>query len=228
MTAAGPVHIAHARCLVMPGNGDEMLIGNDLMVSLGIDVNRMLEQLATPSSIEASSDPFPFPDEDNMRSDELDAIFKEQVASAVRAGMKPDLAEQLRNILHEFKDSYLGTLRVFFSTLREYNLKLSASKSQVYRQEVAWCGKLISGTTVRHDPERLSGLSNMPLPGTVQQLQHFLCAVGWLRDSHPDYVRVSLPLHTELDALLKLAGRRNKNALQASRGLKKRSSASML
>ncbi|GMF20447.1 unnamed protein product [Phytophthora fragariaefolia] len=57
-TAVGPVELMNAvDVLIMDGNDNEFIIGNNLLTSLGIDVGRQLEQLATRSDDETSGDP---------------------------------------------------------------------------------------------------------------------------------------------------------------------------
>ncbi|EGZ23259.1 hypothetical protein PHYSODRAFT_379548, partial [Phytophthora sojae] len=45
-TAAGPLHLASVSCLVMDGNEEEFLLGRKTMQDIGIDIDRLLEQLA--------------------------------------------------------------------------------------------------------------------------------------------------------------------------------------
>ena len=58
-----------------------------------------------------------------------------------------------------------------------------------------WCGKIFSGQTVSHDPERNQGLSVLRRPETAGELLQFLEAINWMR--------ASLPELTELKALLR-------------------------
>ncbi|POM72163.1 Hypothetical protein PHPALM_11167 [Phytophthora palmivora] len=102
------------------------------------------------------------------------------------------------------------------NVVRERGLKLSAVKSFLFRKEAKWCGRLFSGVGVRHDPERLSGLHQLPLPSTAADLQQFLCATGWMRDSLMDYSRVMQPLHDKLEAVLKVVGRTKRLAAGAA------------
>ncbi|OWZ19920.1 hypothetical protein PHMEG_0005745 [Phytophthora megakarya] len=77
----------------------------------------------------------------------------------------------------------MQVLRKFFSLVGAAQLKLNMAKSRLFEVEVLWCGRLISGAGVRHDPARVSALSTLPLPATVADLQYFICLTNWLRDS---------------------------------------------
>ncbi|KAE9309198.1 hypothetical protein PF001_g10796 [Phytophthora fragariae] len=46
LTAAGPVRLRRVTCVVMDGDADEVLIGDETLKSLGINVDQLLEQLA--------------------------------------------------------------------------------------------------------------------------------------------------------------------------------------
>ncbi|KAE9358743.1 hypothetical protein PF008_g2540 [Phytophthora fragariae] len=104
--------------------------------------------------------------------------------------------------------AYLKNLEQFFSILRQRKLKLNAKKCKLFAKRVEWCGKLIDGEGVEHNPERLAALRPMPLPPTGAALQHFLCALNWLRDSMVDYARTTAPLQEKLEQVMRARGRR--------------------
>ncbi|KAG6612015.1 RNA-dependent DNA polymerase [Phytophthora cinnamomi] len=66
---------------------------------------------------------------------------------------------------------------------------------------------------IRHDPSRVSALTELPLPATVADLQYFVCATNWLHDSLPDYARTIAPLQDKLNDERTRIGRRSRNAL---------------
>ncbi|KAH7467435.1 Transposon Ty3-G Gag-Pol polyprotein [Phytophthora ramorum] len=99
-------------------------------------------------------------------------------------------------------DTYLGKLDELFSLLNDFGLKLSVKKSSLYQQEVKWCGKIIDANGVRHDPARIDSLRAMPYPSTAGELQQFLCAINWMRESLIDYARQVSPLQHRLDEAL--------------------------
>lgn len=103
-----------------------------------------------------------------------------------------------------------------YPTTRRHNLKLNARKCCLYERQVTWCGRVVSGEGVRHDPARISALTELPLPSTAAELQYFICASNWLRDSIVDYARIFAPLLEKFDAEKKKVGRRNRNALQVT------------
>ncbi|POM70608.1 Gag/polymerase/env Polyprotein, partial [Phytophthora palmivora] len=111
---------------------------------------------------------------------------------------------------------FLETLRVFFGIVQAANFKLNAAKSSLFELEIKWCGRLISSDGIRHDPERVSALAELPLPSTIAELQYFVCATNWLHDSLPDYARLIAPLQDKLNAERKRIGRRNRNALNVA------------
>ncbi|OWZ07165.1 LOW QUALITY PROTEIN: hypothetical protein PHMEG_00020479 [Phytophthora megakarya] len=85
--------------------------------------------------------------------------------------------------LPRHRDSYLDNLEKFFSILRQRRLELNAKKCNLFPKRVKWCGMLIDGEGVEYVSARLVVLRKMPLPPTGAALQHFLCALNWLRDS---------------------------------------------
>ncbi|OWY93062.1 hypothetical protein PHMEG_00037678 [Phytophthora megakarya] len=104
---------------------------------------------------------------------------------------------------------FVGVIKEFFSLVAAANLKLNMSKCSLFYLEVLWCGRLISGAGIRHDPNRVQALSTLPLPVTVADLQYFVCAATWLQDSLPDYSH-------KLVAEKKRVGSRSRNALNVT------------
>jgi hypothetical protein len=97
------------------------------------------------------------------------------------------------------------------SIVDSFGLKLRAMKSMLYRRSVKWCDWIITPDGVAHDPDHIATLRSVPYPTTAGQLQQFLSAANWMRESLIDYARVVDPLQTRLDAAL-AGGRRTKRA----------------
>lgn len=103
---------------------------------------------------------------------------------------------------------FIENLRLFFQILCQRNLKLNAKTCTLFAHRVVWCGKVVDGEGLEHDPARRSALREMPLPPTAAALQSFLCAVNWLRDSMVDYARTVGPLQDKLENGMAARGRR--------------------
>ncbi|KAE8886173.1 hypothetical protein PF003_g29779 [Phytophthora fragariae] len=121
----------------------------------------------------------------------------------------------LDDILGYAKDA--GSLMVLLDQVLErcekYGLKLHAKKCRFYATEIQWCGKMISANGVRHCPDRIQGLVDMPMPRTAADLQQFLCAVNWMRQSIPTYNLLTQRLYATLETAMQLAGTRKKSKL---------------
>jgi hypothetical protein len=82
-----------------------------------------------------------------------------------------------------------------------------------FATEVKWCGRMISADGVRHCPERVQGLVDMQPPRTAADLQQFVCAVNWMRQSIPEYTKVMRHLYDRLEEAMKAAGSQKKTKL---------------
>lgn len=107
-------------------------------------------------------------------------------------------------------DEYLDKLAELFSLVNELGFKLSATKSSVFKKQVKWCGKLIDGSGVRHDPERIGALRALPYPSTAGELQQFICSTNWMRTSIIDYGRLVRPLQEKFDSVMAHTSKRTK------------------
>ena len=93
----------------------------------------------------------------------------------------------------------------------EKGLKLHPGKCQFYVTEARWCGRIISGTGVKHDPACVKALQQLPPPITGADLQQYVCAINWMRMSIPGYNVLVQPLSAVLERVFAAAGgKRNK------------------
>ncbi|KAG2903373.1 hypothetical protein PC114_g12315 [Phytophthora cactorum] len=84
-------------------------------------------------------------------------------------------------------DTYLDKLAELFSLLNDFGSKLSTKKTSIYQTEVKWCGKVFNGQGIKYDPERINSLRTLPYPATACELQQFVCAIIWMRESIFDF-----------------------------------------
>lgn len=89
-------------------------------------------------------------------------------------------------------------------------LKLNPKKCKFYQREALWCGRVVSGDGVRHDPARINALTNLPAPTTEQELQQFVCALNWMRSSLPAFNKLIAPLTKCMENVYERAGGRKK------------------
>jgi hypothetical protein len=69
----------------------------------------------------------------------------------------------------------------FINFLGSQGLCISKNKLQFAETEVKYLGHLISKGQQRIGPERIEGITGLPLPGTKQELRKFLGLVGYCR-----------------------------------------------
>ncbi|MEM9897005.1 MAG: reverse transcriptase family protein, partial [Bacteroidota bacterium] len=89
----------------------------------------------------------------------------------------------------------LKNLDEVFHLFHNHGIKLSAKKQRFFVNEVKWCGKVLSGKCVKHDPSRVQGLLALGKPIMASELFSYLAAVNWMRASIPEYSQVSAPLY---------------------------------
>ncbi|KAG2891844.1 hypothetical protein PC116_g5740 [Phytophthora cactorum] len=64
------------------------------------------------------------------------------------------------------------------------------------------CSNIINGQGITDDPERINSLRALPYPMTAGELEQFVCAINWMRESIIDFTREAEPLQRRLDAAL--------------------------
>uniref|UniRef100_H3GD34 Chromo domain-containing protein n=1 Tax=Phytophthora ramorum TaxID=164328 RepID=H3GD34_PHYRM len=102
----------------------------------------------------------------------------------------------------EDDDALLDVLDTVLERCEKFGLKLHAKKCQFFSREIKWCGRMISGDG---------------MPTTAGELQQFLCAVNWMRQSIPEFTRITTKLYDALERAAQHAGSRKKLKLSRVR-----------
>ena len=111
-------------------------------------------------------------------------------------------------------DEMMSNLRLLFTRVRQFNVKLSPKKSTLITKEIQWCGRLINAKGIRFDPSMIQGLRDMEVPQTASQLQQLLCGANWLRVSLPGYAAVTGKLQDKLKTISSTKGTVKKSVLK--------------
>lgn len=67
-------------------------------------------------------------------------------------------------------EGLLALLKKVLSICATKGLKLTPKKCKFYLREALWCGRVVLGEGVRHDPARITALANISPPTTGQEL----------------------------------------------------------
>ncbi len=117
---------------------------------------------------------------------------------------------------HRTCDGLLGVLEEVLAVCMDKGLKLHPKKCQFYVTEAKWCGRIISGTGVKHDPARVVALQQLPSPVTGADLQQYVCAINWMRMSIPGFNVLVQPLSEILERVFAAAGGKRKKQAAAA------------
>ncbi|ETI44580.1 hypothetical protein F443_10707 [Phytophthora nicotianae P1569] len=111
VTIAGTVSLKSVTCVVLPGDGDEFLLGRDALRTLGIDVEAQLTQLAGPSLFADDNDDFPVDDglPEGRSEPEMNAALVNLMARAVANGL-PEYIGVVQETLAEYADVWRETI----------------------------------------------------------------------------------------------------------------------
>ncbi|KAF0712314.1 hypothetical protein As57867_004858, partial [Aphanomyces stellatus] len=144
-----------------------------------------------------------------------------------QASVQEMFADELYSCLLIWLDDLLGydkteegllkALERVLKVCQKRGLKLNPKKCRFYEMEARWCGRIVSGSGVKHDPERIVALQDLKPPVTGQDLQQFICAMNWMRMSIPRYNVVVKPITELLEAVYKAAGGRTRQKVSKVR-----------
>ena len=99
----------------------------------------------------------------------------------------------LDNIVIFSKDlaSHLERLKAVFWKLEEVGLKLKPSKCELFWQQLAYLGHVISAQGVATDEGKIEAIKNWPPPTNIMEVQSFLGFAGYYHRYIPKLVQVA-------------------------------------
>ena len=112
------------------------------------------------------------------------------------------------------EDELLSNIKSFLLVCSEIGLKVHAEKSTLFATEVQFCGRIISRQGVQYHPRHFDTLVSMKTPTMASDLQQFVCATNWMRNSIPNYAQRIQPLHQLLEETYSRVGKRTKHSLR--------------
>ena len=90
---------------------------------------------------------------------------------------------------------HLQRLESVFSRLKEYGLKLKASKCHLFQRKVKYLGHLVSSDGIEADPDKIETIKTWPVPKNLQELKSFLGFAGYYQRFVSGYSTIAKPLH---------------------------------
>jgi len=107
-------------------------------------------------------------------------------------------------------EGHLAHLRAVLTKLRKHNVALKATKCFFGFRELKFLGFVANGGGIRADPEKVKALQEFKPPRTLKELQRFLGAANWLRDTVANFAAIAAPLYEVQKKDSKSKTKRNK------------------
>jgi len=100
----------------------------------------------------------------------------------------PGIVAYLDDVLihSEDLDTHVNLLRLVFDVHKEAGMRLNASKTHLFQEEVEYLGHLVNAEGVKLIPSYVQKIVEWPLPQTGKELSAFLGFTNYYRDFLPD------------------------------------------
>ena len=83
-------------------------------------------------------------------------------------------------------DEQLANLGAVLERLERFGLRANLEKCEFFKEQVTYCGHVISEEGLRKSPDKVNAVLNAPKPENVQQLRSFLGLVNYYRSFLPN------------------------------------------
>uniref|UniRef100_A0A1A8SA02 Gypsy retrotransposon integrase-like protein 1 n=1 Tax=Nothobranchius rachovii TaxID=451742 RepID=A0A1A8SA02_9TELE len=130
------------------------------------------------------------------------------------------------NLVHSSSfDEHLEHLRLVLQRYREHGVKLTPKKCELFRQNVRFLGKLVTGEGYTMDPAELAPVMALKekTPATVGEVRQMLGFLSYYRPFIPNFSRIAHPLYSLLsppssENLAPVSADKSKKEMKKSKG----------
>ena len=91
--------------------------------------------------------------------------------------------------------SHLANLEEVFQRLRAHCLKLKPRKCALFQERVQFLGRLVSGSGVEPDPDKIKKIRDWPVPQNTKDVRSFLGLANYHREHIRGYAGIASPLY---------------------------------
>lgn len=95
-------------------------------------------------------------------------------------------------------EEHLNRIGMVLQRFKEYGMKVSPSKCQLFKERVQYVGHVVSSDGVEVDPSKTEKILNWPTPKNVDELRSFLGLAGYYRRYIRNYAVIARPLNNLL------------------------------
>ena len=92
-------------------------------------------------------------------------------------------------------DTHIQRLDEVFKRLAASNLSLKPSKCELFREEVAYLGHVVSADGIKPQADKIDKIQRFPVPTTRKAVRSFLGLAGYYRRYIRNFARLAKPLH---------------------------------
>ena len=98
-------------------------------------------------------------------------------------------------VFAESADQMLDHIKLVFSRLQEYHLKIKLKKSYFFQTSIMFLGHILSAQGVSPNSKKVSKIKDWPMPKTPKEVHSFVGLASYYRRFIPSFAKWAGPLH---------------------------------
>lgn len=125
------------------------------------------------------------------------ATFQRLMQRCLNGQINESLLVYLDDIIVYSPDfgTHLRHLDEVFERLWKHGLKLFPNKCNLFHRQVKFLGHVVNQRGVLPDPDKVSAVTDWPVPTTAKQLKAFLGLADYYRHFIPGFAKIACPLN---------------------------------
>lgn len=77
------------------------------------------------------------------------------------------------------REKHIGSLKLVLGRLSKYNLRINEEKSTFMKEQISYCGHIISDIGIKKENKKMEAVSKLPRPSNISETRAFIGLINY-------------------------------------------------